>query len=449
MTLLSDRGPSPNQKTVQMAVEFRLLGDVEARIGGHAVDIGHARQRCVLAALLIEPNRPVSAEILLDHAWADRRPHHSRNALSGYVSRLRHTFTAAEQVRIARQPGGYVIAVEPMAVDLHRFRYLIGRARQTESAPEANTLYEQALRLWRGDAFTNLDTPWINALRESLAAERLAAELDHIDIRLRLRHHTELVSELSARVAAHPFDERLASQYVLALYRCGRQADALTHYEHLRRGLADTLGIDPSPPSQKLHHQILVADPALSIPTTGPPAPSDRARSGTPTGSRSLAELDASLADERMVLVTGEAGTGKSTLVQQFVERHQSYVRFLVGLCDPVTPPLTLAPLRDIAGQVGGPLAARLAAGATREEIFAAFLDELATHHGPQVVVVEDAHWADKSTVDLLVVLGRRLNRLHATLVVTYRDDELGRDHPLRIPLDGVPRSQLVHVRLG
>jgi DNA-binding CsgD family transcriptional regulator/tetratricopeptide (TPR) repeat protein len=163
-----------------------------------------------------------------------------------------------------------------------------------------------------------------------------------------------------------------------------------------------------------------------------------------------LTDLDNALAAEpegRVVLVAGEAGIGKSALVRRFIQRHEGDARFLIGLCDPLLTPRALGPLRDIAGQIGGPLAERLAAGAAQEEIFTAFLDELAAHNGPQVIIVEDAHWADEATMDLLIILGRRLERLRVLLIVTYRDDELGTDHPFRAVLSGVPSDRMVHIR--
>jgi tetratricopeptide (TPR) repeat protein len=138
----------------------------------------------------------------------------------------------------------------------------------------------------------------------------------------------------------------------------------------------------------------------------------------------------------RVVLVSGEAGIGKSALVRRFAELHSAHARFLLGTCDPLLTPRALGPLHDIARQTSGALAERLAAGDPREAVFAAFLDELEqTGQRRTVVVVEDAHWADEATLDLLVFVGRRLERVPALLVVTYRDDELGADHPLRLAL--------------
>src|SRR5687768_17509794 len=122
-----------------MAVEFRLLGDVAVCVDGRALDVGHARQRCVLATLLVDANRVIPAETLADRVWAGHSPRHARNALSGYVSRLRRLITLTGEVELVRHSGGYLLTVDPLAVDLHRFRYLTALARS--SPDEALALF--------------------------------------------------------------------------------------------------------------------------------------------------------------------------------------------------------------------------------------------------------------------------------------------------------------------
>ncbi|SNS60371.1 Predicted ATPase [Asanoa hainanensis] len=144
-----------------------------------------------------------------------------------------------------------------------------------------------------------------------------------------------------------------------------------------------------------------------------------------------------------VVLVTGEAGIGKSALVRHFARRHATEARFLVGACDPLLTPRALGPLHDLGRQTGGRLAALLAAGGSREQLFTALLDELDGGGHQRVVVVEDAHWADEATLDLLVFLGRRIATTSALLVVTYRDDELAADHPLRTVVGRLPAESV------
>jgi DNA-binding CsgD family transcriptional regulator len=153
--------------------------------------------------------------------------------------------------------------------------------------------------------------------------------------------------------------------------------------------------------------------------------------------------LAGSAAGGRVVLLAGEAGMGKSVLVRELAERHATEARFLVGACDPLLTPRALGPLHDLGRQAGGRLAALLAAGSPREQLFDALLDELDRRERPQVVVVEDAHWADEATLDLLVFLGRRMKRTRALLLVTYRDDELAADHPLLAVPGSLPPGTL------
>jgi hypothetical protein len=140
--------------------------------------------------------------------------------------------------------------------------HLVARARAAGQSADAATCYAQAFELWRGEPFATLDTPWINDIRTGLQRERHNAELDRADVELNRGRHATLVPALSARVSAHPLDERLTGQLMLALYGCGRQADALRHYHRLRQRLADELGADPTPPLRRLHEQILRGEPA-------------------------------------------------------------------------------------------------------------------------------------------------------------------------------------------
>ena len=253
-----------------MGVEFGLLGDVEVRVGGHPVEVGHARQRCVLVVLLVEANRGVSVDQLVDRVWGDRAPHCARETLYSYLSRLRQALSQIGEVDLVRQSGGYVLAVDPMAVDVHRFGHVVAQARAAGDEDRALVLYEQALGLWRGEPCAGLDTPWVNALRDALERDRFAVELDCADLQLRRGQHGWLLSELSTRATVHPLDERVAGQLMLALYHNGRQAQALEHFHQLRVRLAEELGIDPGPGLQRLYEQILTTDPALTAPSASP-----------------------------------------------------------------------------------------------------------------------------------------------------------------------------------
>jgi DNA-binding SARP family transcriptional activator len=320
-----------------VTVEFRLLGDVGLIVDGTQFDIGPARQRCVLAALLVDANRVVPVEQLLDRVWAGREPQRARNILSSYVSRLRKVLAVAPGVGITR-PGGYLLTVDLETVDLYRFRRTVAEARESVDAEHALALFDEALGLWRGEAFAQLDTPWLNQVRVMVDAQRLTAETDRNDLALGQGRHSSLLSELLERAAAWPLDERLAGQLMLALYRCGRQAEALRHFEELRRRLADELGADPGPALSRLHRQVLRNDPSLA---SSGPAGQATVRSGSPvprqlpvpphmlSGRRhELVALDA-FADEAMkppavasiVAISGTAGVGKTALAVHWAYR--------------------------------------------------------------------------------------------------------------------------------
>ncbi|MFD1050155.1 BTAD domain-containing putative transcriptional regulator, partial [Kibdelosporangium lantanae] len=193
-----------------MTVEFRVLGEIEARRDGELVDLGHARQRCVLAVLLVEANHPVHVDQLVDRVWGERVPNSARESLYSYLSRLRQALTDAT---IVRRSGGYVLNVDPDSVDLHRFLRMVDQARETGDA----ALFDDALRLWDGEPFAGLNTPWLQTQRESLEQKRLAAELDRND--LELSQGVGRVAELTARYEQFPLDERLTGQLMLALQR--------------------------------------------------------------------------------------------------------------------------------------------------------------------------------------------------------------------------------------
>ncbi|MGM1062660.1 BTAD domain-containing putative transcriptional regulator [Saccharothrix sp. Mg75] len=255
-----------------MTVELRLLGQVELLVDGSRVDLGHARRRCVLAALLADANEVVTTDQVVDRVWGEQPPHRARQLVSNYLSHLRQALVAADiagAVTIERRGGGYVLLTDADQVDVHRFRGLVAQARTTAEASRALDLLGQARALWRGGALADLDTPWAVAVREGLELERFAADAERLDLALRLGRHAEVLPELTLRATTHPLDERVAAQLMLASYRGGRQAEALALYQDVRTRLADELGADPGPELRQLHHRILTADPTLSSATVG------------------------------------------------------------------------------------------------------------------------------------------------------------------------------------
>jgi len=330
-------------------VAFHLLGDVAAWFDGRPVGLGHQRQRSVLAALLVDANRPVATEELVDRVWGERLPNQVRESLYSYLSRLRGVLAATGEATIVKQPAGYVLTVDPAAIDLHRFRALVADAH--ENTDNARELLERALEEWHGEFADGIDTPWFTQLRETLAAERLAARLDLGDRQLGENDPKSLLIDLPALAERHPLDERLAGQLMLALYHGGRQADALARYDRLRRTLADTFGVDPAPPLRELHQRILTEDPTLT-PTTDRPHRNDLPRDITDFAGREaeIARLVDALDRVRggavvVSAIDGMAGIGKTVLAvhaaHQLAERFPDGQLFLdLHGHTPGTPPI-------------------------------------------------------------------------------------------------------------
>jgi DNA-binding SARP family transcriptional activator len=250
-------------------MEFRVLGPVEIRAHGHRIDIGHAKQRAVLAVLLLNLGRAVSAERLIDRVWGQERPASVRNLLYGYVGKLKAAITDAEEPRVilARRSEGYLLEASPEQVDLYRFRRQLSESAAVKDDDERiMTLLGSALGLWHGPALAGLHSPWLDGMRESLELQRIGAVCDLNDLALRRGHHDTLIGELPEAAATHPANERLIGQLMLALYRSGRQGEALRWFEQTRRWLASELGVGPGPELRALHQRILRGDSSLAAP---------------------------------------------------------------------------------------------------------------------------------------------------------------------------------------
>jgi DNA-binding SARP family transcriptional activator len=262
-------------------MEFGVLGPVEVWADGQPVDAGHARQRAVLAVLLLGLGRAVPLEALIDRVWGEDRPRSVRNVAYGYVTRLKALISGAQDpgITLSRRAGGYLLLAGPDLVDACRFRRLVAEASAAGDDVRAAAALGEAVALWRGTALAGLDSPWLNAMRATLELERTAAVLDLNEIRLRRGEHAALAGELTAQAEGSPADERLVGQLMLALYRSGQQAEALRWFEQTRHHLAGELGADPGPQLAALHQQILRADPSLTdmpippIPASRPAAP--------------------------------------------------------------------------------------------------------------------------------------------------------------------------------
>jgi DNA-binding SARP family transcriptional activator/pimeloyl-ACP methyl ester carboxylesterase/class 3 adenylate cyclase/tetratricopeptide (TPR) repeat protein len=258
-------------------VEFGLLGPLRVVEGGCDVTPARAKQRALLAMLLLRRGQVVPGAQLIEALWGEEPPETAQTALHGHISTLRKLIGAD---RIKTRPPGYLLQVSPGEVDLARFESLVAQARERDDPGERSACLHDALALWRGEPLAELRCEAF-ADRESARLEelRLAAVEDRVDADLALGRHHELVPELEPLVAEHPFRERLRGQLMLALYRCGRQADALHVFQSGRRTLVEELGIDPGPALQQLELQILRQDPSLDQPTTQP-APAVRVSPG-------------------------------------------------------------------------------------------------------------------------------------------------------------------------
>ncbi len=305
--------------------ECRLLGNVEVRVDGRPVDLGPARQRCILVALLVDANAAVGVDQLIDRVWGERPPLRVRGSLYSHMTRLRKALTPAP-LTIAGRSGTYTLSTDEKAIDLHRFRRLMGQARAEADDERALALAEQALDLWRGEPFGGLDTPWLADLRAELERERLAARLDHAELALRRGRPASLVPALSTLAAEFPLDERIAGLLMLALYRTGRQADALAHYRRVRLRLAEELGTDPGPELRQVHQRVLTADLA---PATWAPVVVPRQLPAAPfafTGRTDhLAALSTALDQGNTAVISairGAGGIGKTWLALAWAHRN-------------------------------------------------------------------------------------------------------------------------------
>ena len=242
------------------------MGPVRVRAAGLPVEVGGPRQRAVLVLLLLHANRVVSSDRLIDDVWGERPPPSAASTLSSYVSRLRRALGAGVLVPA---PAGYELRVAPERIDLLRFRALAeeGRAHLGRGEPQqAVAALGEALSLWRGEPFGDLGyEEWASREAGALGELHTSVLEDRLDAELALGRHAEVVGELELLVLRHPLRERLRAQLMLALYRSGRQAEALEAYREARRALVDELGLNPGRALQELEQAILRQDPALDL----------------------------------------------------------------------------------------------------------------------------------------------------------------------------------------
>ena len=271
-------------------MEFRVLGPLEVEEDGRVLKLGGAKQRALLALLLLHANEAVARDRLIDELWSSTPPETASAAIQVYVSQLRKLLG---HDAIVTRPPGYLIRVQEGTLDLERFEACVARARAAP-ADEAGELLRQALALWRGPPLAELDGAFARPERARLDEQRLSALEQRIAADLELGRHAQLVPELESIVREHPLREHLRGQLMLALYRSGRQAEALDVYRTGRRLLDEEVGLEPGEELRRLERSILMQDESLSAPVAPELARPQAAQAAAGTVTFLLTDIEGS-----------------------------------------------------------------------------------------------------------------------------------------------------------
>ena len=498
-------------------VQFRLLGPLEARDGERRVELGRPKQRVLLAVLLVHANHVVSVDRLVEELWGAGPPPQAAASLQTYVSNLRRALEPGRQARapsrvLVSQPPGYRLVVGAGDLDAARFAALAGEGHRLLEAGRpaaAAGVLREGLGLWRGPALAEVaDEGFAQAERNRLEELRVAALEDRLAADLDLGGHAAAVAELEELAGRYPFRERLAGLLMLALYRSGRQAEALQAFQAARRALADELGIDPGRWLRQLETGILRQDPGLDwTPPPQEPGPPPGGTGGSAGEADSMlaasvTQRPAAAADElvgrddqlaalegvlagardgrgRVVLVAGEPGIGKTRLAEEAARRAAAAgMQVAWGRCHEGDGPPALWPWAHVVRQLTaelapgqlaamlgpsaawlGPLMPELAGparpagpppladlGAARFQLNQAVAGLLRrlADTRPLLVVVDDLHWADAPSLSLLAFLAADLKDASLVVVGTYRDVEVVPGRPLADTLGALAREPVV-----
>jgi DNA-binding SARP family transcriptional activator/tetratricopeptide (TPR) repeat protein len=484
--------------------DFRLLGPLELRVAGRAVDLGPPQRRAVLAFLLADAGRPVTVEALIDRLWGEHAPAEARASLYSHVARIRRLLeplvpehgNLTTTPRVQRRADGYLLDITPDQVDLHRFRHQVEQARGfARTHGERALALRQACALWRGEPMAGLPGPWVARARESWKQEYIAALVTWAHCELEAGNHAAVVGRLPELVAEHPLVEPLAAALMRALHRAGRGPEALACFTALRQRLAEELGTDPGPEVQRLYQAMLRGEDTASGradrsegagATRRPTAPATvgkphtRSRLGGLLVGRAeeLAMFDRALKEVttggpgtrvHVVEVAGEPGIGKTRMLAELGERARQhgllvlagrsvqfdqapYGAFVDALDDHLasavlTGNLVSALPKAVVCQLGAVFPAlwddRPAAGPMRAERYwlhravRSLLEAMAGDGRGLVLSLDDLHWADDATTELIDHLIRHPPKAPLLLALAHR--------PRQIP----PRLSVALARAG
>jgi DNA-binding SARP family transcriptional activator len=443
-------------------MEFRILGPLDVRDGDQAVALAGGRQRALLALLVVNANETVSTDRIVEELWGEQSPPTAPKVIQNQVSQLRRGLGDG---LLVTDGSGYRLRVDPGSLDVDRFEELLAQGRsalERGDAESAADLLRASLALWRGTPLADVAfEPFAQAEIARLEERRLVAVEERIEADLMLGRHDDLVGELEALIAKNSLRERLRAQLMLALYRSGRQSEALAAYQDARNRLVEELGIEPGRPLRNLHQAILNQDPGLDLP---PVAESPvEGRRGAFVGREAelaalLGGLEDAIADHGgLVLLVGEPGAGKSRLAEETIAQARARgVEVLVGHCweaggAPAYWPWVQslrAYVRDadpsaLREQLGGgaadlaqilpelrqtfrdlPELPSLQSEGARFSLFDATVEFLrrASEVQPILLFIDDLHGADVPSLLLLRFLARELGSMRMLVVAAYRD---------------------------
>ncbi|CAN5623523.1 BTAD domain-containing putative transcriptional regulator [soil metagenome] len=493
-------------------MQVRLLGRLEVLDGERVLDIGGPKQRAVLAALAISAGAVVSLDRLIDQLWGDQPPARATGSLQAYISNLRRALEPDRRPRapakiLVSQPPGYLLAVAPADLDVACFEALAADGSRLLAAGRpaaAHRALDEALALWRGPALADVASePFAGAEIVRLEERRAVAVEARSEAALALGHHDLAVAELDRLVGEQPLRERRWALLILALYRSGRQGEALRAYQRARTTLGDELGVDPGPDLQRLERLVLDQDPSLewqppppehepvpaatapTRPTAPPAATGDADRPGTsPLIGREapLAQLQEAVAEaaggqRQLRFVAGEPGIGKTRLAEEVAGLAGTggatvcWARCYEGTGAPpswlwvqvlrsLLTGRSAAEIDELLGRARGDLAQLLpelsdpsgSAGRATDPDTARFQlrdsvsEVLARAAGerPLVVVLDDLHWADATTLGLLQFVASDPRPARLCIIGTYRDVDVVAGDPLDEVLTALAREPSV-----